>query len=57
MDRRPVRVTCQVTEDEPTPAISSETESVEDMIRKLLPTLAPPPLQAAPTHSDRDLLI
>ena len=52
MDRRPVRVTCQVAEDELTPAISSE-----DMIRRLLPTPAPPPLQAAPTHLDRDLLI
>ena len=57
VDRRPVRVICQVAEDEPTPANSAETESVGDMIRRLLPTPAPPPLQAALTHSDRDLLI
>ena len=56
-DRRSMHMTCQVTEDRPTPAISSEMESVEDMIRRLLPTPAPPPLQAAPKHSDRDILI
>ena len=28
VDRCPVRVTCQVTEDEPTPAVSPETETV-----------------------------
>ena len=56
-DRRPVRVICQVTEVEPTPAVSPETETVEDIIKKLLPMLAPPPLQAVPIHSDRDLLI
>ena len=54
---RPVCVTCQVTEVEPTPAVSPETETVVDIIKKLLPTPAPPPLQAAPIHSDRDLLI
>ena len=56
-DRRPVRVICQVTEVEPTPAVSSEKETVEDIIKKLLPTPAPPPLQAVPIRSDRDLLI
>ena len=56
-DRRPVRVTCQVTEVEPTHAVSPQTETVEDMIKRLLPTPAPTPLQAAPTRSDRDLLI
>ena len=56
-DRRPVRVICQVTEVEPAPAASAETESVEDIIRKLLPTPAPPPPQAVPIPSDRDLLI
>ena len=39
-----MRVICQVTEVEPTSAVSSETETVEDIIKKLLP-------------SDRDLLI
>ena len=52
-DRRPVRVICQVTEVEPTPAVSPETETVEDIIKKLLLTPAPPPL----IRSDRDLLI
>ena len=56
-DRRPVSVICQVTEVEPTPAGSPETETVEDIIKKLLPTPAPPPLQAVPIRSDRDLLI
>ena len=46
-DRRPMHMTCQVTEDRLTPAISSEMKSVEDMIRRLLLTPAPPPLQAA----------
>ena len=57
VDRRHVRVICQVTEVEPTPAISLETETVEDIIKKLLPTLALPPLQAVPIRLDRDLLI
>ena len=56
-DRRPVRVICQVTEVESTPAVSPETETVEDIIKKLLPTPAPRPLQAVPIHSDQDLLI
>ena len=57
VDRRPVRMACQVTKDRPTPAVSSETESVEDMIKRLLPTPAPPPLQVAPRYSDRYILI
>ena len=32
-------------------------ETIEDIIKNLLPTPAPPPLQAVPIHSDRDLLI
>ena len=56
-DRRPARVICQVTEVEPAPATSLETETVEDIIRKLLPTPALPPPQAVPIPSDRDLLI
>ena len=56
-DRCPVRVICQVTEVEPTPAVSPEKETIEDIIKKLLPTPAPPPLQAVPIRSDRDLLI
>ena len=56
-DRRPVRVICQVTEVEPTPTVSPKTETVEYIIKKLLPTLAPPPLQAVPICLDRDLVI
>ena len=44
-------------EDRPTPAIPSEMESVDDTIRRLLPTPAPPPLQAAPKYTDRDILV
>ena len=47
VDRRPVRAICQVTDVEPAPATSTETE---DIIRKLLP-------QAVPIPSDRDVLI
>ena len=50
-DRRPVRVIRQVT------AVSPEKETIVDIINKLLPTSAPPPLQAVPIRSDRDLLI
>ena len=52
-----MRVICQVTEVEPAPATSPETKTVEDIIRKLLPTPALPPPQAVPISSDRDLLI
>ena len=57
VNRRPGRVICQVTEVEPTLAVSPEPETVEDVIKKLLPTPAPPPLQAVLIRSDWDLLI
>ena len=47
----------QVAEDRPIPAIPSEIESVEAMIRKLLPMPATPTLQAAPKDTDRDILV
>ena len=56
-DRRPVCVIGQVTEVELTPAMTLEMETVVNMIKKLLPTPAPPPLRAAPIRSDWDLLI
>ena len=56
-DRRPARAICQVTVDEPAPAASPETETLEDIIRKLLPTPALPPPQAVLIPSDRDILI
>ena len=40
-DRHPPRAVCQVTEDEQSPVELPETELLEDIIRKLLPT--PPP--------------
>ena len=56
-DGRPARAICQVTGDKPAPAASPETETLEDIIRKLLPTPALPPPQAVPIPSDRDILI
>ena len=52
-----MRVIGQVTETEPTPAMTVETETVVNIIEKLLPTPAPPPMRAAPIRSDRDLLV
>ena len=48
MDRGPVHMTGQVSEDRPIPAIPSEMESVEEIIRRLLPTPAPPPFTGGP---------
>ena len=56
-DRRPAHAICQVMVDEQAPAESPETEPLEDIIRKLLPTAALPPTEVAPIPSDRDLLI
>ena len=56
-DRHPPRAVCQVTEDEQSPVESPETELMEDIIRKLLPTSPPPPPEAALIPSDQDLLI
>ena len=56
-DRHPPRAVCQVTEDEQSPVELPETELLEDIIRKLLPTPPPPPPEAAPIPSDQDLLI
>ena len=56
-DRGPVHVTARVSEEGPMLAIPPEMESAEDTIRRLLPTPAPPPLQAAPKYTDRDILV
>ena len=56
-DRRPARAIRQVTEVKPTPATSTETETVEDIIRKLLQTPALPPPQVVPILSDRNVII
>ena len=52
-DRRPMHV----AETELIRAMTPETETVVNMIEKLLPTPVPPPLRAAPIRSDRDLLV
>ena len=54
-NRRPACAVCTATEVEPTATVSPEMETAEDMIRMLLPTPAPTPLQAVPMRSDQDL--
>ena len=56
-DRGPIHVTAQVSEEGTTPVIPPEMECAEDTTRRLLPTPAPPPLQAAPKYTDRDILV
>ena len=56
-DRHSPRAVCQVTEDEQSPVGLPGTESLEDIIRKLLSTPPRPPPQAAPIPSDQELLI
>ena len=53
-DRQYPRAVCQVTVDGQSSVESPETESLEDIIRKLLSTLARPPPEAAPIPSDKD---
>ena len=55
-DRRPARAVCQVSVDKRIPPALPETETLEDIIRRLLPTPALPP-QACPIPSDRDILL
>ena len=45
-----------MTDHEQSPVGSQETESLEDIIGKLLPTPSRPPPEAAPIPSDQDLL-
>ena len=56
-DRQSPRAVCQVTVDRQSSVESPGTESLEDIIRKLLPTTARPPPEAAPIPSNKDLLI
>ena len=46
-----------MTEDVQSTGGSPETESLEGIIRKLLPTPSRPPPEVAPIPSDQDLLI
>ena len=56
-DRRPARAVCQVTVNERIPTASPETETLENILRRLLPTPALLPPQADPIRADQDLLI
>ena len=47
-DRRPTRAICQVMVDEQTPTVSPETETLENIIRRLLPTPVLPAPRADP---------
>ena len=51
-DRHSPRAVCQVMQDKQSPVGSPGTESLEDIIRKLLPMPQRPPPKAAPIPSD-----
>ena len=51
------RAVCQVTEDSLSPAVLAGSETLEDIMRRLLPTPKVPPPKAATIPSDRELLI
>ena len=55
--RHPIHMVCQVAFDEQIPTASPETETLEDIIRNLLPTPETAKPQDDPIPSDRDLLI
>ena len=55
--RYPMQVVCQVAVDEQIPTASRETETLEDIIRNLLPTPVTPKPRDDPIPSDQDLLI
>ena len=56
-DRNSPRAVYQVTEDSQSPAVSTESETLDEVIRWLLLTPTVPPPKAAPIPSDRELLI
>ena len=56
-DRNSPRAVYQVTEDSQSLAVSTESETLDEVIRRLLPTPTVPPSKAAPIPSDRELLI
>ena len=56
-DRNYPRAVYKVTEDSQSPPGSPESETLDGIIRRLLPTPTVPPLKAGPIPSDRDLLI
>ena len=56
-DRRPLHTVCQVRVDEQIRPSLPETESLEDIIGKLLPTPTPPKTPKESIPSDRDILV
>ena len=56
-DRNSPRAIYQVTEDSQSPAVSTESDTLDEIIRQLLLTPTVPPPKAAPIPSDRELLI
>ena len=55
--RNSPRAVYQVTEDSQSPAGSTESETLDEVMRRLLPTPTVPHPKAAPIPSDRELLI
>ena len=55
--RNSPRAVYQVTEDSQSPAVSAESETLDEVIRRLLPTPTVLPPKAAPLLLDRELLI
>ena len=53
IDRHSLRAVCQVTDHEQSLVGSPETESLEDIIRKLLPKSSRPSPEAAPFRLTR----
>ena len=51
------RAVYQVTKDGQSPVVSTESESLDEIKRRLLPTPTAPPPKAAPIPSDREVLI
>ena len=56
LDRHSPRAVCQVTEDSQSSAVSTGLETLEEIMRRLLPKPTVPPPKAAPIPSDRELL-
>ena len=51
-DRYSPRAIYQVTEDSQSPSVSTESETLDEVIRRLLPMPTVPPPKAAPIPSD-----
>ena len=57
LDRHSPRAVCQVTGDSQSLAVSTGSETLEKIMRRLLPKPTEPPPKATPIPSDRELLI